>query len=85
MWHAWERGEKFTRFRWESPKERDHWEDQGVGGRMGSEWILRRLAGLDSTGSGQGPVAGCCECDDESLDSCATELVIRDVHSFFQE
>jgi hypothetical protein len=21
----------------ESPKERDHWEDQGVGGRMGSE------------------------------------------------
>jgi hypothetical protein len=31
--------------------------------------------GLDSTGSGQGPVAGCCECGDESLDSCATELV----------
>jgi hypothetical protein len=21
--------------------------------------------GLDSTGSGQGPVAGCCECGDE--------------------
>jgi hypothetical protein len=29
---------------WESPKERDHLEDQGVGGRMASEWILRRLA-----------------------------------------
>jgi hypothetical protein len=28
----------------ESPKERDHWEDQGVGGNMGSEWILGRLA-----------------------------------------
>jgi hypothetical protein len=36
----------------ESPKERDRSEDQGVDGRMGSEW--RRLAwgcGLDSTGS----------------------------------
>jgi hypothetical protein len=29
---------------WESPKERDHLEDQGVGWRMGSEWILGRLA-----------------------------------------
>jgi hypothetical protein len=29
---------------------------------------------LDCTGSGQGPVAGCCECDDESSGSCATEL-----------
>jgi hypothetical protein len=28
----------------ESPKERDHSEDQGIGGRMGSEWILKRLA-----------------------------------------
>jgi hypothetical protein len=31
--------------------------------------------GLDSTGSGQGLVAGCCECGDESSGSCATELV----------
>jgi hypothetical protein len=30
---------------------------------------------LDSTGSGQGPVAGCCECGDEPSASCATELV----------
>jgi hypothetical protein len=58
MWHAWERREKCSTFRWESPKERDHLENQGVSGRMGSEWILGRLAwgcGLDSTGSGQGP------------------------------
>jgi hypothetical protein len=32
--------------------------------------------GLDSTGSGQGPVAGCCECGDEPSGSCATELVM---------
>jgi hypothetical protein len=54
-------------------------EDQGVGGMMGSEWILGRFAWgggeLDSTGSGQGPVAGCCECGDESSGSCTTELV----------
>jgi hypothetical protein len=31
--------------------------------------------GLDSTGSGQGPVAGCCECGGEPSGSCATELV----------
>jgi hypothetical protein len=48
-WHAWERREKWTRFWWESPREGD----QGVGGKLGSEWILGRLAwgcGLDSTG-----------------------------------
>jgi hypothetical protein len=35
--------------------ERDHSEDQGIGGRMGSEWILGRLAkgcGVDSVGLG---------------------------------
>jgi hypothetical protein len=31
--------------------------------------------GLDSTGSGQGPVAGCCECGYEPSGSCAKELV----------
>jgi hypothetical protein len=36
--------EKCTRFWWESPKERDHLEDQGIGGKMGSERILGRLA-----------------------------------------
>jgi hypothetical protein len=52
---AWGRREKCTRFWWESPKKRDHSEDQGVDGRMGSEWILVKLTvgcGLDSTGSG---------------------------------
>jgi hypothetical protein len=46
--NAWERREKCTRFWWESPKETDHSEDQGVDGRIGSEWILERLAeGVD--------------------------------------
>jgi hypothetical protein len=31
--------------------------------------------GLDSTGSGQGPMSGCCECGDEPSGSCATYLV----------
>jgi hypothetical protein len=54
MRHAWQRREKCRRFWRESPKERDHSEGQGVDRRMGSEWILGRLAGgvrLDSTGS----------------------------------
>jgi hypothetical protein len=86
MWHAWERREKYTRFWWDSPKEKDHLQDQGVGGKMGSEWIFGRLAwgrGLDSTGSGQRPVAGCGECGDEPSGSCATELVFKENTTLF--
>jgi hypothetical protein len=42
--HARERREKCIRFWWESAKERDHSEDRDVDGKMGSEWILGRLA-----------------------------------------
>jgi hypothetical protein len=55
MWHAWERGETCTGFWCESPKENVHLEYQGVDGRMGSKWTLRRLVGgcgVDSPGSG---------------------------------
>jgi hypothetical protein len=45
MWHAWEWGETCTGFWWESPKEKDHFEDKGVDGRMGSKWTLGRLLG----------------------------------------
>jgi hypothetical protein len=47
-----ERREKCTRFWWESPKERDHWEDQGEDGiRMDLREIgLGGGCGLDSTG-----------------------------------
>jgi hypothetical protein len=37
-------GEKRNAYRiwWESKKERDHWEDLNVGGRIILEWILER-------------------------------------------
>jgi hypothetical protein len=50
---------------------RRRWED-------GIRMVLRDIGlggGLDSSDSGQGPVAGCCECGDEPSGSCATELV----------
>jgi hypothetical protein len=78
-WHAWGRREKCARCWTQSPKERDHSDDQGVDGSMVSEWILGRLAGggggVDSVGSGYGPVAGCCKCGNEHTGSGATELV----------
>jgi hypothetical protein len=51
---------------------RRRWED---GIRMDLREIGLEGCGLDSTGSGQGLVAGCCECGDEPSGSCATELV----------
>jgi hypothetical protein len=48
IWHAWERREKCTRFRWVSPKERDHLEDQDgirmdlseIGWRCRLDWTV---------------------------------------------
>jgi hypothetical protein len=51
---------------------RRRWEDVI---RMDIREIGLGVCGLDSTVSGQGPMAGCCECGDESSGSCATELV----------
>jgi hypothetical protein len=45
-----EEGRKCTRIRWESPKEGNHSDDRGVDGRMGSRWILERLAGRGTWG-----------------------------------
>jgi hypothetical protein len=42
MWHAWGWGEVFTGFWLGGLKVRDHWEDQGVGGRITLRWTLAR-------------------------------------------
>jgi hypothetical protein len=76
--HAWERRKKCTRFWWESLNERGHLKYRGIDGRMGLEWILGRLGGgcgVDSSGSGYGPVAGSCECSNEPSGSGTMELV----------
>jgi hypothetical protein len=44
MLHACERRGKCSGFEWKSLKEGDHSEDQSVNERMGSEWIVGRLA-----------------------------------------
>jgi hypothetical protein len=73
-----EKTEKCTRFWWERMKERDHSQDRGVDGSIGSKWIFGDWlggCGVDSPGSGEESVAGCCECGDEPSGSGATELV----------
>jgi hypothetical protein len=51
---------------------RRRWED-GIGMDLGEIGLWG--CELDSTSSGQVPMAGCCECDDEPLGSCTTDLV----------
>ena len=34
MWHVWRKGEACTRFWWGNRRERDHWGDQDVDGRI---------------------------------------------------
>jgi hypothetical protein len=60
------------------PEGKVHKKNQGADGRIGSKWTLGKLVvgcGVDSPGSGYGPLAGCCECGDEPAISGAKELV----------
>jgi hypothetical protein len=80
MWQGWERrvykvlmGKPEGKRPLGSPRCR--WED----GKMGSEWILGRLAwgvwiAFDCLRTGT--VAGCCQCGDEPSGSCVTELLV---------
>jgi hypothetical protein len=66
---------KCKRFWWESPKEKDHLEDRGVDGRIGSEWVFRILAETVWNGFRwvwMGPAADCCEHGGELSSSSAT-------------
>jgi hypothetical protein len=53
---------------------RRRWED-GIRMDLREIGLGGGVCGLDSTGSGQGPVTVCCERGDEPSGSCATELV----------
>ena len=44
------RGEIYTEFWWGNLKERDHWGDQDVDGRIILRWIFRKREGVVGTG-----------------------------------
>ena len=55
MWHVWGRGEVCTRFWWgnlreRDLRERDHWGDQDVDGRIILRWIFRKWEGVVGIG-----------------------------------
>ena len=54
------------------PEGKNHLEDPGVDGRIILSWILRKWDvgyELDCSGSGDGQVAGTCECGNEAWGS----------------
>ena len=68
MWRVWGRGEVCTWFWWGNLRERDHWGDPHVDGRIILRWIFRRLEGVVGTGWRWlriEEVAGTCEYGDE--------------------
>jgi hypothetical protein len=50
MWRVWGRGEVCTGFWWGNLRERDHWGDQDVDGRIILRWIFRMWEGVTGTG-----------------------------------
>jgi hypothetical protein len=46
MWRVWVRGEVCTGFRWGNLRERDHWGDPDVDGRIILRWIFRKWEGV---------------------------------------
>jgi hypothetical protein len=53
MWHVWRKGEVCIRCWWGNQRERDHWGDKDVEGRIILRCIFRKgLWGLDAVGSG---------------------------------
>jgi len=55
-------------FLWENLRERDHWRNPGVDGRITLRWIFRSGMwgyGLDLAGSGKRQVKDTCDCVNE--------------------
>jgi len=46
MWRVWGRGEGCTGFWWGNLRERDHWGDPDVDGRIILRWIFRKWEGV---------------------------------------
>jgi hypothetical protein len=49
-WHVLRKREGCTRYWWGNLRERDHWVDQGVGGRIILRCIFRKWEGVVGTG-----------------------------------
>ena len=50
MLHVWRKGEVCKRFWWGNLRERDHWGDQDIDGRIILRWIFRKWKGVVGTG-----------------------------------
>jgi len=50
MWHEWGTGEVCTGFWWGNLRERDHWRNPDVDGRIILRWIFRKWEGVVGTG-----------------------------------
>ena len=50
MWRLWGRGEVCTGFWLGNLRERDHWRDPDVDGRIILRWIFRKWEGVVGTG-----------------------------------
>jgi hypothetical protein len=59
------RGEAYTGLWKGKLRERDYFEDPGIGGRIILRWIFRKWDVGIWAGLGQGQVVGTCECDNE--------------------
>jgi hypothetical protein len=46
MWHVWGRGELYIGCWWGNLRERDHWGDPNVDGRIILRWIFRKWEGV---------------------------------------
>jgi hypothetical protein len=49
MWYVWGRREWCTGWWWGNLRERGHWGDPGVDGRIIVRWIFRKLEGVVGT------------------------------------